>query len=771
MKYVYKIVALSLVAVIGQSIKAQTTTDSLVLRGGSSKVQLKANSATPSSYTIQFPTAAPVPGQFLLVNAVNGLIDSTLWKDSSIFANSYWALKGNAGTTGGTNFVGTTDAQDLVFKTNSTYQMHIASTGGVFIGDSLSSRGNSLVGTGARFRVQTLSTDLADVNQSHYAVQGIVSGIFSAAGAAQQVRGGNFLGQVVVPAGVTTTSYGSGSPSGVNIQAWRKGLINGVNDDASSVLAGLAGLVVTSGNNGALGTTTNAYGIYMQPYATSGTITNMYGLYMDPANGSNITNPWGLYINNSYKNYIQGNVGIGTNINLLPRLTVDNNNNGAVPALKLKYPFDGLSTDNILTWNSADSTVRKIAATSLIGNTAWALLGNTGTVAGTNFLGTTDNQDLIFKRNNVQAGWLNDASNNTAFGVGSLPASSTGSQNTAVGYQSLLSNTTGSNNAAFGYQALSGNTGGIYNTAVGAGAMKNGTGTGNVSIGYATLTVNTSDANTAVGGQALQRNTSGMSNTAVGAYTMNNNTTGGYNTALGIFSQYSNVTGQHSTSVGYYSLYKYNSPTVGDGLNVALGDYSLNNLISGGNNIAVGPSAGKNQTAGSTNIMIGSAVDVANLSGSNQMNIGNTIFGLGMTGTIAAPAGNIGINQPAPTNTLEIKSTAANTSGLTFTNLTSTSPVTAGAATLGVDATGKVVTVAAAAIYYKGRVACTNTFNQVITDANVTATSTILLTYEDPNGGSVISVAVGARTAGTNFTVLYGAAPPTTSFINYIIMP
>ncbi|MDN5356162.1 MAG: trimeric autotransporter adhesin [Rikenellaceae bacterium] len=45
-----------------------------------------------------------------------------------------WLLTGNAGTTPGTNFIGTTDAKDLVFKTNSTEIMRITSGGNVGIG-------------------------------------------------------------------------------------------------------------------------------------------------------------------------------------------------------------------------------------------------------------------------------------------------------------------------------------------------------------------------------------------------------------------------------------------------------------------------------------------------------------------------------------------------------------------------------------------------------------------------------------------------------------
>ncbi|AZB01115.1 cell wall anchor protein [Chryseobacterium joostei] len=52
---------------------------------------------------------------------------------SSIFAQS-WNTIGNAGTNSSNNFIGTTDNQDLAFKTNNTERMKISSTGSVAIG-------------------------------------------------------------------------------------------------------------------------------------------------------------------------------------------------------------------------------------------------------------------------------------------------------------------------------------------------------------------------------------------------------------------------------------------------------------------------------------------------------------------------------------------------------------------------------------------------------------------------------------------------------------
>jgi len=50
------------------------------------------------------------------------------------------------------------------------------------------------------------------------------------------------------------------------------------------------------------------------------------------------------------------------------------------------------------------------------GSKDWALLGNAGTTVGTNFLGTTDNVDLMFKTNGTKSGLLDMANNQTHFG-------------------------------------------------------------------------------------------------------------------------------------------------------------------------------------------------------------------------------------------------------------------------------------------------------------------------------------------------------------------
>lgn len=137
-------------------------------------------------------------------------------------------------------------------------------------------------------------------------------------------------------------------------------------------------------------------------------------------------------------------------------------------------------------YNDGTKWVRLAAATQL--NNYWSITGNAGTTAGTNFLGTTDDVNLVFKRNNLLAGYLGTvASQNTSFGVQSLPLS-TGTYNAAFGFQAMNANSTGQFNAAFGDETLKANTSGNANSAFGHWALRaNTTGYNNTALGHTAL--------------------------------------------------------------------------------------------------------------------------------------------------------------------------------------------------------------------------------------------------------------------------------------------
>jgi hypothetical protein len=225
---------------------------------------------------------------------------------------------------------------------------------------------------------------------------------------------------------------------------------------------------------------------------------------------------------------------------------------------------------------------------------SWRKTGNVVDLT-TDFIGSVNDVDVVFKRNNIKAGAIAN-NDNISFGVNTLS----------------IINTTASNNSAFGARALNNNISGFNNTAIGTNALRS----------------NNADFNTAVGVASSFANTSGTSNTSMGHFSLKSNIIGSGNVSVGNNSLENSV-GFYNTALGYRSL----SYTTGD-QNVALGWRALENLTTGGGNIG-----------------IGKIVDVPSPTSNNQLSIGNVIYGTNM-GTTAT--GTIGIGVPVPTERLEV---------------------------------------------------------------------------------------------------------------------
>lgn len=112
----------------------------------------------------------------------------------------------------------------------------------------------------------------------------------------------------------------------------------------------------------------------------------------------------------------------------------------------------------------------------------------------------------------------------------------------------------------------------------------------------------------------------------------------------------------------------------------------------------------------------------------------------GTNDLVVTQDGNLGVGKINPASKVEINSGTANTSGLQFTNMTSASPVSAGA-TLGVDSSGKVVTVvgssfspasgrAVLAVGTGGKIdIAANTTNYNVLNFTLPTAGTYLITY------------------------------------------
>lgn len=144
---------------------------------------------------------------------------------------------------------------------------------------------------------------------------------------------------------------------------------------------------------------------------------------------------------------------------------------------------------------------------------SWKKTGNV-VDATTDFIGSTNDVDVIFKRNNVRAGLLGQ--NNVALGRSALNASNIGNFNVALGPDALGFNT-GSFNIATGFESQYLNTSGQGNSSYGHGALRNNsTESYNTAIGFQALSITTGGQNTAIGWRALDNLTTAGGNIGIG---------------------------------------------------------------------------------------------------------------------------------------------------------------------------------------------------------------------------------------------------------------
>lgn len=270
----------------------------------------------------------------------------------------------------------------------------------------------------------------------------------------------------------------------------------------------------------------------------------------------------------------------------------------------------------------------------IAGHTAssfWEKDGNVGTNDSLHFIGTTDNEALNFRIQNVAAGRLDSVQ--TFLGKNAGANFGSGIYNVAIGNESLVNNVDGSDNTAVGVGSLYYNTV-SQNTAIGRNALHNNqSGTANTAIGNHALYLNTNrSVLLAVGDSALYHNGlnatenyHGTANTAIGVNSLNNNTIGHDNTAIGYQSMYKNEIGTGNTSTGVLSLY---NNTTGNA-NTAMGYQSLANNTTGNANTAIGHSALISNQTGISNTAVG--FQVLYLNNAGQGNVGMGAFALGFT--------------------------------------------------------------------------------------------------------------------------------------------
>lgn len=275
----------------------------------------------------------------------------------------------------------------------------------------------------------------------------------------------------------------------------------------------------------------------------------------------------------------------------------------------------------------------------------WSINGNSGTVSGTNFLGTVNNQALDIKTGNLLH--MRIRTN------GQIEVLNTG-RSVFLGEGAGLWDD--ANNR--------------YNVGIGSSVMQQGgsaatTTTGSTSIGNNSMqsTTNTASYNTAGGTFAMGNYVVGGNfNTALGEIALLALSNGNYNTALGVRALLNNNTGNYNVGIGYNPLSQISSGSE----NTGIGYYAVAGTTTGNYNTGIGTSALGQQTTESNNVMIGHQANPSIINLSRIAAIGNSaqvdrtnslVLGRSFGSTITQT----GIGTTTPLSTLDVTGTAGMT--------------------------------------------------------------------------------------------------------------
>lgn len=321
-------------------------------------------------------------------------------------ASNGWVLTGNAGTNPATNFMGTTDAQDVIFKCNNTEYLKFKSvTGG---NDEVTFSRNIKLNNGSLAQIW---------------VSGPSSYITLSSGTGNNP-------QISLSKSSSTVNVGSTNITGtktLQLPNANGTLVTSVN----SVVPDAAGNVNLSSATPSLSAVTSvgnqtSSDILINP----STPTGIFEINAS-TNGGGFAR---LGTSSSFEGYLR----LGQSGGISGTLKADNLNTSRVIDLPDAAGTLAVSVNGIAA-NSAGNIV--------LPSSGWGLLGNSGTVDSVNFIGTTDGQSLVMKANNVEYLRLNpnsgiiEAAKEISLYAGGAPyievLSASGFGNAAIGTDSV----------------------------------------------------------------------------------------------------------------------------------------------------------------------------------------------------------------------------------------------------------------------------------------------------------------------------------------------
>lgn len=572
-----------------------------------------------------------------------------------------WYTAGNAGTNEFNEFVGTTDAKALSFRTNNVPRLQIGATG---IFNVSGTSGTQIIMGGTTAADEAINASGAIYSGSNRAASNGVTGINSTVGVTQLGGrvGGAFYAQSTgadIKYGVQGVSDGSGTKYGVIGSGQGVGLNYGVYGNATGGTTNWAGYFA-SGNVAI----TNGLAVGgSQDFGVAGQVLTSAGPGLAPtwstASGS----------------------GALTTVNIIPKgdgsaqvasQLFDNGTNVGVGTTTPVRKLDINGDLNLATGGSI--YVNNVRVFNNTGNSNTFLGSNTG-------LNITANHNTFL---GFETGKANTSGTYNLFVArGAGTAVTTGSYNVFVGADAGFSMLTGSLNTFLGFNA------GKFAT-----AMTSGTFLGN-KAGENT----TGDFNTLVGERAGQNTTTGTQNTMIGRLAGATNTTGTNLTLIGHDADVGSAALTNATAIGYNATVSAsNTVVLGNGADVGVGSSNPGIetgaqrylTVSGGTTTGAGIAAIELQGGqGSIGQPVGRMDFISNSAPGNSSIArievrsansaqfrGDMIFYTKTGGTYATSTltermrigddGFVGIGRTATTNILELEGTASKTAAGSF---------------------------------------------------------------------------------------------------------
>ena len=427
---------------------------------------------TPPDATVADPAGSKLGDYFFATNTqtLYGPKTATDWTTGTVLGGtSGWSLIGNTGTNATTNFFGTADDQDAVFKANNIEGFRITS--------GVDNQGNAIPGY----------VDFKNPVLMH--------------GQRMLWDGGNaslnnvLIGSTIPNAMTGFSNIVIGRLAGAAVTDGTQNVFLGVTSGLSTTKGAFNTFIGTnSGRLNVDGNSNIAMGYNAGPQTGSLSNTIAIGGYAQPVKSNTIILGGGGSANNP------SFMDVGINI-ANPRAAFDINSKGA-----MIIPTGDNTTDKpaaimgMLRFNSTNNELeyadKNAAWKNVSGGSGWSLSGNTGTAASA-FIGTTDSKPVIFKSNGLEAFRMTAATstmpgnldlksalqmnNQSILWDGGIPAN----KNILIGHTgSGLFNLTGSKNSFMGSGAGYSTSTGSDNTFIGAGSgVNNKTGSGNTAIG------------------------------------------------------------------------------------------------------------------------------------------------------------------------------------------------------------------------------------------------------------------------------------------------